>query len=207
MANNKVKYPTAIFGPGPVYHAWFNKPDTKFANDGESGDYKGKLALEDTEENRAKCEKLFKDAVAASKQAGLKMKKNAKSPFVMPEDVDEDDFIPDPDTGRSKLPEELQGTIYFETKSKFRPGLIDAAKNELPDDVFPMSGDICKIKVEARGYEGFGSGVTLKLRTVQLIEKNTNFSGGGVDAEGFDEEDGYVADSSDDEDDEDGDKF
>lgn len=199
MSKEKAKHPTFVTPIGIAKYAWLNKPDTKFAKDGD-GDFKVRVLIEDTEENRAWCDKVIAAGVTFAKETGVKLKKNHKTPFVYPEDVDEDDFIPDEDTGKARYDEDHQGKIFFEIKSKYKPGLIDTANppQELPESVLVMSGDKVRVKFSPNPYEGLGSGINFRLRVVQLVEKNTTFSGGGVDTSGFDPvEDGYVYEGGD----------
>ena len=208
MSEEKVKLPEKVSPIGMAKYAWLNKADTKFAKDGK-GDFKVRVLIEDTEANRAWCAAVEAEGKAFAKAQGIKLKKTAKVPFIFPEDVDEDDFIPDPDTGKAAYDEDHRGKIWFETKSKFKPGLIDSKKQELPEDVLVMSGDKVRIKFALNPYEGLGSGINFRLKVAQLIEKNTTFSGERrVDTSGFDEvEDGYTANrSARDNDDEDGDE-
>lgn len=190
MAEKK-KFPTLVTPRGTAKYAWLNKPDTKFSQKPE-GEYKVRILIEDNAESRAFCEKVIELAKAFAKESDIKLKKGFHVPFVFPEDVDEDDFIPEEGKDNPKFTEDYRGKIFFEAKSVFKPGLIDSKKNELPATVYPMSGDQIKIKIAIAPYDGLGSGVALKLNVVQLIEKNTSFSG-KPNTDGFDEEDGYEA--------------
>lgn len=192
MSQGKPKAPHTVSPLGIFKYAWLNKPDTKFAKDG-GGDFKVRVLIEDNADNRAWAEKVIEDAKAFARIAGVKLKKGHKTPFMFPEDFDEDDFIPDPETGKAAYDEDHKGKIVFECKSKYKPGLIDSHKQELPEDILVMSGDKGKVKVQLNPYDGLGSGISLRLKVAQLIEKNTTYSGGGVDTSGFDDEDGYTA--------------
>lgn len=194
----KMKYSRLVSPKGTFAKTWITKASTKFQSDEE--EFKTDFVMEDTDENREWCEKIFQQGVAEGKKGGVKMRKNAQSPFKFPEDIDEDDFVPEEGKDRPKYdPEVYKDKIFFTTKSKFKPGLIDAAKQELAEDVPIFGGDIGRIKFELNPYEGFGSGVSLRLVTAQLIEKNSAFGGSySADTDGFDEEeDGFVGQPAD----------
>jgi len=196
MSNKKPKFQHPVSPIGIAKYCWVNNPDKGFDGKNEPK-YKTRIVIEDTEENRAWVENVLKVAQVEAKANDIKLKKVFKSPFQFPEDQDEEDFIPQAGKERPKLDEDHRGRIYFDAKSSFKPGLIDSARKELPEDVKIMSGDKIKIKVEVLPYDGLGSGVSLRLKVVQLIEKNTTYSGSGKpNVEGFDDvEGGYTAGS------------
>lgn len=187
----KAKYTRFVTPLGIAKYAWLDKPDTGF--DGKSEpQYKLRLIIEDNEENRAWCDKIVEQAKIDAKTNGVKIKKNFKTPFQFPEDQDEDDFVPQDGKDKPKYDEDHKGAIFFEMKTRFKPGLIDAKRQELGEDVRIMSGDKVKAKLELFAYEGLGSGISFRVVTVQLIEKNSAFAGGGApDTSGFEDEDGY----------------
>ncbi len=190
MAEKK-KFPTLVTPLGIAKYAWLNKPDTKFSQKPE-GEFKVRILIEDNEQGRAFCDKVIEAGKAFAKETDVKLKKTFHSPFIFPEDVDEDDFLPEEGKEKPKYDEDYRGKIFFDAKSVFKPGLIDAKKVELPENVYPMPGDKIKVKIAVSPYDGLGSGIALKLNVVQLIEKNTSFSG-KPNTDGFDEEDGYEA--------------
>jgi hypothetical protein len=194
---SKFKYTRVVSPAGKSRVCFLNEPSQPYDGKG-SPQYKTRVLFEDTPENRKWCDDMFAAGIAEGKKAGVKLKKAAQSPFHFPEDNDEEDFVPDVAAGkdRPKLDELYRDHIYFETKSNFKPGLIDAARQPLPDDVKIYNDDTIRAKIEFNPYEGFGSGLSLRMVTVQLIEKNNSFSGGAgsLDDDGFDEvEGGYVA--------------
>jgi hypothetical protein len=194
MTTKKVKFSAPVSPVGIAQHAWINKPAAPYEGKGEP-QYKITLLLEDTKENRAWADGAIATALAEAKTAGIKIKKVFNNPFTYPEDVDEDDFVVDPETGKSKLDESYRGKIYFTAKSQYQPGMIDTAREPLAEDVRIMSGDEVRVKVTLNPYEGLGSGVSLRATTVQLVAKNTSFSG-GPRTDGFDDIDGYQGNSS-----------
>lgn len=158
-------------------------------------EYKMRFTLDDTEENRAALDGFITKARDEAKKHGIKLKKNHKIPFLYPEDHDEDDFTIQEGKKYAKYDETCVGKIIIEMKTKFKPGQIDTARETLPEGIKIFSGDVVRPKCELVPYEGLGSGFSLRLKVVQLVEKNSSFSGGGVNTDGFDEIDGYVADN------------
>lgn len=194
MSEKKFKYSRLVSPKGMFKYAWINKPDAGF--DGKAPAYKTRFLMEDNEESRAFVEKVMDLAKKEAKEAGVKLKKKMHSPFNLPEDADEDDFVPEEGKDKPKLDEDYKDAIWFACKSNYKPSAIDSARESLPENVFIMSGDTGKVKVELFAYEGLGSGVTLRLVTAQLLEKNTTFSGGKGDTEGFGDEDGYTVEQN-----------
>lgn len=196
--SKKFKYTRHVSPRGMFKYAWVNKPDSYQGKE----QFKVTHLMEDTEEVRAWCDKVMESAIEEAKKAGVKLKRKPASPFVYPEDIDEDDFVPEEGKDKPKYDEDYRGKIFFTTKTNFKPGAIDAHRQSLPDDVRIMSGDEGRVRVENNPYEGFGSGVSLRFVTIQLLEKNNTFSGEGyVDTDGFEDEDGYVAPAAEDEED------
>jgi hypothetical protein len=196
----KPQYTELVSPIGIANWAFVTKPAEPYTK-GDDPEYKITVGLEDTDENRAWCNKFIETAQSDAKKHGVKLKKAGKIPFNYPEDQDEDDFKPKPE-GTGKYPETFKDRIIFQTKSKFRPGVIDTKRQDLPEDVRIMSGDEVRVKVAVNPYEGMGSGISMRLKVVQLVQKNTSFSGRKPNLDGFDDVDGYVADSSDGDEDE-----
>ncbi|MBD3755119.1 MAG: DUF2815 family protein [Gammaproteobacteria bacterium] len=185
------KFKNHVSPVGTAKLAFIEKPSKPF-KEGDSEDYKVRVLLDDTPENREWCESVVETALAEAKQHNIKVKKVYHNPFVYPEDVDPDDYVAEPGKDRAKYDEDHQGRIFFQAKSKFKPGRIDTDRESLPDNVKIYGDDKIRVKVEAAPYaNGSNTGVTLRLKTVQLVEKNASFSG-GVDTEGFDEIEGYT---------------
>jgi hypothetical protein len=92
-------------------------------------------------------------------------------------------------------------------KSDYEPALVDTKKTTLPKNVVIMGGDEVKVSFNPRAYDMLGGGVSNQLNAVMLIAKVV---GGRGAAEFGEDEDGFVAGSSDDtgvEGDEDDDDF
>lgn len=181
--------------------AFIDNPSKPF-KEGDDPKYKVTVLIEDTPENRKWCEKVVETAQKEAKEHKVKLKKVFHNPFIMPEDVDEEMFEPQ-DGNDPKYDDDYRDKIIFNATSKFQPGRIDTQKNSLPEDVKIFSDDVGRIKFEASPFvSGANTGVTLRLLTAQLVEKNASFGGGGVDTDGFDDIDGYVAETPEDDDDE-----
>lgn len=197
--HKKLKLLDTVSPVGIAKYSWLTKADTGY--DGKSKPkFKTRVLLDDTPENREWVAGVVSTSEKFAKENGIKLKKVYHTPFNFPEDEDEDDFIPAEGKDKPKLDEDHRGRIYFEAKSDYKPGLIDTSSPpvSLPDGVTIMSGDKLRIKVELNPYEGLGSGLSLRLKVAQLVEKNTSFSGGGhINTDGFDDIDGgYKADIS-----------
>lgn len=196
----RVKYKRWVSPVGLAKFAYIEKPREGYT-EGDDPSYQIRVLLEDTKENRAWVDKVTETAEKEAKENKVKLKKVYHNPFIMPEDVDEDDFIPEEEGGYPKFDEDHRGKIMFNTRSKFQPARIDTERNSLSDDIRIFGDDTVRVKVEAAPYvSGANTGITLRLVTVQLVEKSAAFAGGGQpDTDGFDDIDGYV--SNDDEED------
>lgn len=179
---------------GVAKMTFLDKPSAPYEGKGDP-QYKTRILLEDTPENRAWCAKVIATAEAEAKEHKVKLKKQFHNPFIYPEDVDEDDFVPEEGKQHPKYDEDHRDKIFFEAKSKFKPGLIDTLREALPDDVKIYGNDEIRMKFVAAPFvSGANTGITLRLLTVQLIEKKTSFGANrGPNTDGFDDIDGYVA--------------
>ena len=52
--------------------------------------------------------------------------------------------------------EDLRGMFMLTTKSKFQPGMVDAERKELPEDVFVSSGDTIRVSAVLIPYTAGG---------------------------------------------------
>lgn len=202
----KFKHSEFVSPVGEADLTWLDKPSPAYQA-GAKEYYKTRLILEDTKDNRDWVKKVYEKALAEAKEAGVKLKKVHNTFFVLPEDMEDDDFVPQEGKKYARFPEHARGKIVMDAKSTFKPGLIDTAKQSLPDDVKIYGRDLIRIKVTVNPYvSGANNGVSLYLNVVQLVEKKTSFSGGGkANLDGFDDIDGYVAQGGDE--DGDGDDF
>ena len=114
-----------------------------------------------------------------------------KLPKVYRSPIKSGDDIADEKEGK----DDLRGMFMLTTKSKFQPGMVDAERKELPEDVFVSSGDTIRVSAVLIPYTAGGmKGIALQLRNVQLLaQRNGNDSGGGDE---FDDVSGYSTEFS-----------
>lgn len=188
----KYKHSSFVSPVGEADMTWLDKPSPPF-QPGAKEQYKTRLILDDTAENRAWVQKVYEKALVEAKEAGIKLKKVHNTFFTLPEDADEDDFIVQEGKKYAKYPEHARDKIIIDAKSTFKPALIDTAKESLPEDVKIYGRDLIRIKVTVNPYvSGANNGISLYLNVAQLVEKKTSFSGGGAaDLDDFDDIDGY----------------
>jgi hypothetical protein len=68
--------------------------------------------------------------------------------------------------------EAYSGHYYINTKSKQRPGVVDADRQEIIDPNDFISGDYCRVSMNAYAYDQKGNrGVAFGLNNVQVLEK------------------------------------
>lgn len=162
------KYKSIVTPVGEAAYAWTTKPDDKFGDP----QYKITLVLPEGPEADALKEKIEEAGKAFAAENGIKLKKVFNLPVKYFDDDEKDGF---------------QGKVRFEFKSKYKPGCVDSARNALPSNVFVMSGDKVRVSALVSAYDGLGSGISVKLRNIQLIEKNRTVGNPGNE---FDEVDG-----------------
>jgi hypothetical protein len=179
----KTKLPTIISVPGVLAYPHLLKADDKF--DSDNPKFTLNLVVDKDDKDAAKQAKMINDAHAEARG-----KKKTESP------VRDGDEMEDKD-GNAK--EEFANKWLFSMKSKYQPKAVDSAKNKLEfieGGVYPAAGDVVRVAFAINPYEhGKNAGVSLQLRSIQLIEKR---SGGGDYADEFGEyEGGFEADQSD----------
>ena len=192
MADKKL--PIEVSVRGVAAYSWLYKKDDKFAKKGEDGKHKLSLVI-------------IKDELGGL-TAGLN---DGKTPIGGEEWLShlqemheqgggepqnspvKDGDKPLDKKGKPKpkkdINEEFEGKHLVNFRTGYQPQLVDSKKNDLPDNVKIMSGDVVKVAYRPVIYEG---GVTLRMNAVMLLEKRAQ--GGGANA--FEEEDGFVADKS-----------
>jgi len=171
------KAETIVSPVGTAAYSWLLKPDTAF----NQNHYKITLLLDKTDDDSAA---FVKKIDAAHKGAA-----NGHS-------------TPSPvkDGNKSKA-EGHDGHWLITAKTKFAPKLVDTERHMLPDNLSPMSGDLIRLAFAINPYDtGSASGVSLRLRAVQLVEKRNE---GGNVGDVFDDIDGFTADTATAEDEED----
>lgn len=159
------KQMTVVLSPeATAAYAWLARPDE--GQEFSDGKYKVTLVMSKDGDG---VDDFIAGLTAKSQALGEaefgKLPKNFKMPF---KDGD--------DSGK----EEFEGKWLIVAKTKYQPGFFDVSKRQLPDDVFPASGDTVRASFGLLAYKaGAGMGVSCQLRNVMLIEKRN--TGGGVD--------------------------
>jgi hypothetical protein len=91
--------------------------------------------------------------------------------------------------GDAEKPDEeaYQNHYFINLKSKDKPGIVDKDRQEvLSSDEF-MSGDYCRVSMNAFGYEQKGNrGVSFGLNNIQVIGKGQPLGGRGRAEDDFD---------------------
>lgn len=163
---------------GTAAYAWISKPDEghKYSD----GKFKVTLIMDPNDpgvtEGLAALEEKIQQAAIAE---WGKVPKNLNNP------LKDGDDIADEKEGK----DELRGMTLLTAKSKFQPGMVNAKREELPEDVYVRSGDTIRLSAVLIPYVAAGNkGVAIQLRNVQLLEQRESQGGGAND---FDEVDGY----------------
>ena len=174
----KAKAETIVSPIGIAAYSWLNKPDTAF----NQNHYKITLMLDKSDKDN---ETFVNHVNEKHKNASNGSK--TKSP------------IKDGDTSGK---EGQEGQWVFTAKSQFQPKLVDAKRNQLSGNLFPMSGDLVRVALGLADYDtGSNAGVSLRLKAVQLVEKRNK---GGDASDMFDDiDDGFVDDGGSDQDEDD----
>jgi len=181
-AQKKVPLPCVVTPVGTLIHVWSDKPDDKFATETSPAKYKASIVLDPATPG---VEEFIAD---------LRAKGEAVAKLL---DVElEDDYKFAKSTPKSKgtkkkpLKEEFVGMYVLESKTgaDYPPRRKDAANKVIEDPGVIRSGDIGRLAVSILAYEAFGSGLSLRLNAIQLIEKRA--FGGGDGDDGFDDVDG-----------------
>lgn len=67
---------------------------------------------------------------------------------------------------------EFKGQYFCTVKSKQMPGIVDRNRQEVLDQMAFMSGDYCRVSLNAFGYDTKGNkGVSFGLNNVQILSK------------------------------------
>ena len=96
------------------------------------------------------------------------------------------------DTGEPTGQEEPRypGQMYFTATSKTAPGWVGKGGDDLPENIQPYMGDICRVAGAFKAYDtGSNKGVTGYVNFVKLVEKSKSY--GAKDAFGDDDDDGF----------------
>lgn len=129
--------------------------------EGNEPRYSGVLIF-DAKAQASKLYQELQDAVleAAQEKFGKKMPANLRMPFRKGEEKpDYQGFDP--------------GTVFIQAWSKNKPGLIDAAKQEIFDKDEIWAGQLARFYVRPFGYENSGNkGVSMLLEHVQIVKQD-----------------------------------
>lgn len=89
--------------------------------------------------------------------------------------------------------EEKDGQLHVKFKSIYPPGVFDAHRNVVPEDVDVRRGSIVKAAFTANHFDTkvAGNGINLYLQAVQVIQL-AQYSGPTAESLGFGEEEGFA---------------
>lgn len=150
--------------PAEIGYAWLRKPDTAFNKD---GDYKADFFLTPDEATEF-CKMVENDPRSLVKGKKVKVKGTK---------VD----------GKIKLKSKQHATITMkkggkEEKIEIKPKLfyiVDGKTVPYPEDApTPFAGSVGELELEVVPFEGFGGGVSFRLRAIRLHEIVEGTSGG-----------------------------
>lgn len=97
--------------------------------------------------------------------------------------------IRDGDVKGDKYPE-FNGCWYFNAKSKFRPGLVDADGNEILDPSEIYSGCTVRLSLNLYPYAALGNvGIGIGLNNIMKISDGKRLTGRGNPADDFTQDD------------------
>ena len=173
MANKTFTTPTGV-----ANYPYISKPDTQFDAEGV---YKVTLAVSEEEA------KPVIDLINSELLAGIKALKESKpktkfknAPLPYAKELDDDGN----ETGNI--------LIKFKSKAAYKPSVFDAKNNPMVNHNI-WGGSELKVNGAIAFYSSpsIGQGVTLRLRAVQVIQYVEGSDGAG--RFNFEEEDGYVA--------------
>lgn len=185
MATKQPRYTTP---KGTAKYPWLSSPDTKFNPD---GDFKVTLVLSVQDGDTIM---QFLDEQLAASEASAKKNNPGKKVKVAdaPYKVDEEN-------GNVEINFKMKAKVTMASGDSFdqKPALFDAKGKPLTD-VNVGGGSKIKVSYECVPFYTalIGAGISLRLRAVQVIDL-VEFSGGAAaGAYGFEEEDGFVAETT-----------
>ena len=91
---------------------------------------------------------------------------------------------------------ETDDGFEFKFSSAYRPGVFDAHRNRIPDEIRIGSGSVGKVAYQPNVYKGFGGGINLYLKGVQVLEFKP-YVGPDAKSLGFDDGEGFDTTSED----------
>lgn len=184
MATKQPRYTTP---KGTAKYPWLSTPDTKFNPD---GDYKVTLSVPVAEADTIMQfldEQLAASEALAKKNNPGKKVKVADAPYKI-----------DEENGTLEISFKLKARVTMQNGDSFeqKPALFDAKGKPLTD-VNVGGGSKIKVSYECVPFYTalIGAGISLRLRAVQVIDLVEFTGGADAGAYGFEEEDGYAAQS------------
>lgn len=96
--------------------------------------------------------------------------------------------LPLRDGDEEKDGEEFKGMMFFNCKSKRKPLVLDAKRDEVLDEGEVYSGVWGKINVGFYAFEGDSKGIAAGFNAFQKLKDDTELSGGGATADDFEDE-------------------
>ena len=103
--------------------------------------------------------------------------------------------LPLRDGDEEKDGEEFAGMMFFNCKTKSKPGLIDARREEVLEEDRIYSGVWGKVNVNFYAFDrSDGKGVAVGLNAIQRLKDDEPLGGGGWSADDFDDEEEYEDD-------------
>lgn len=212
MAEKRKKLERFTTPEGRIKFAWLTKPDMKYPKNG-GGVFKATLILPEAEAQPlieqldAALEKAVEEAkvlvtenpkLAASLKKQNKMDSKGRLTVVQPysEELDEDGKA----TGNYEFTfkmNELGKPKEDGTQKRNAPAIFDAAGKPLKKGVAVYGGSLVAINFSLLPFCApvSGTGVSLRLNAVQVIELMTS-GGGSAESFGFKKREGYTADES-----------
>lgn len=107
-------------------------------------------------------------------EAAIAAKWNGKTPAGLQKPVHDGDGEK-PNGG--EYGEECRGHWVLNVKSNKRPGIIDAAMNDVIDPNEFVSGDYCRVSLGAYAYDNMRKGVSFGLNNIQVLAKGDPLGG------------------------------
>lgn len=97
--------------------------------------------------------------------------------------------LPLRDGDEDKDSPEFEGMLFLNCKSKSKPGLLDASREEILDEAEVYSGAWGKVSLNLYTYDRpDGKGVGVGLNAIQKLKDDENLSGGGYSKDDFEDE-------------------
>lgn len=171
---------------GKFIYPHLTKPDTKFNVDGE---YHLVLSLP-REDAKDLVAKLKAEAKKSNEKAGEKANKKVKAnnnPFSLNDDSQEVEFK---FKLKAKAKSRKTGNEWEQA-----PAIFDAKGKPMPKGKSIWGGTVGRVNAEVIPYytPSLGSGITLRLKAVQIIDLVEGSGGSKADDFGFEEEEGFDA--------------